>query len=85
MSAAQADCKGVLLFRHRYQVDVVAYQAVSQNADPGLIAILLQYIQLDTAVSLRVKDDLSICPTLSYLMGKSGQYAPGTSRHTLVE
>jgi len=33
MSAAQADCKGVL-FRHRYQVDVVAHQAVSQNADP---------------------------------------------------
>ena len=71
MRSAQADGKGVLLFRHRNQVYVVAHQALSENTDSSLMAILFQQIQIDSAVSLRVKHNLSIGPTLGDVMGKS--------------
>jgi hypothetical protein len=85
MRSAEADGQGVLLFRHRNQVYVIAHQAVSENADSGLMAILLQQIQIDAAVSLGVEDDLPVGSALGDVMGKSGQNAPGCSRHTLVE
>lgn len=52
-------------------MDVVAHPALSENSDSSLIAILLQSIQKDRAVSRSVKDDLSIRPTLGEVVGKS--------------
>ena len=85
MRSAEADGQGVLLFRHRNQVYVIAHQALSENTDSGLMAVLLQQIQIDAAVSLGMKNNLSISSALGDVMGKSGQNAPGCSRHTLVE
>ena len=85
MRSAEADGQGVLLFRHRNQVYVIAHQAVSENTDSGLMAVLLQQTQIDAAVSLGMKNNLSISSALGNVMGKSGQNAPGCSRHTLVE
>jgi len=69
MGAAQADCKGVLLFRHRYQVDVVWHQAVSENCNAGLTAVLSEQIEVDAAVSLGVEDDLTVGSALRNVMG----------------
>jgi hypothetical protein len=66
-------------------VYVIAHQAVSENTDSRLMTVLLQQIQIDTAVSLGMKNNLSISSALGNVMGKSWQNAPGCSRHTLVE
>ena len=77
MRAAQADGQGLLLFRHRNQVYVVAHQALSENIDSALTAILSVQIVLDAAVSLGVEDDLVVGSALGDVMGRSGQDQPG--------
>lgn len=56
---------------------MVWHQALSENADAGLTAILGEQIEIDAAISLGVEDDLAVGSALRDVMGRSGQDQPG--------
>jgi hypothetical protein len=57
-------------------VYVVWHQAVSENADAGLPAVLSEQIEIDAAVSLGVEDDLAVGSALGDVIGSFGQDEP---------
>jgi hypothetical protein len=73
VNAAQYNRERLGLLRNRNQVDVIAHQAVSEDADTAEIAVHLQQFELDLAAAARIENDLAIGSALGNVVRHTGR------------
>jgi hypothetical protein len=66
---------------HRHQVNVIAHQAVGQNAYPGLRAIRLQTLEIRAIMGVREKHLLLVNTALCDMVRHSNRHGAGKSSH----
>jgi hypothetical protein len=76
-SFGKRDC----FFRYRNVMDVVMHEIVANHLNSILAEVLLQKLEISISIRIGEKDSLFLITALSNVVGASGNYYAGYSRH----